>query len=106
MNFKLTGLLIATMATAAIGVSGSAFAFCGVIEKTAKGPTAAAATHKANNAGLVAVRSLEKSVGAGKVKYEKAKVTCVGGGVAMASNGKVTKSQIECTITQSFCANQ
>ena len=103
MNFKSTLVITATLACSSIALSSASFAFCGVIKKTATGKSEAAATTKANNAGLVEVRKLEQNYGASNINYKPAKLTCVGGGSSTSTTGKVEYFPVDCTITQKFC---
>lgn len=103
MNLRSALVMTATLAGSSVLLATTSFAFCGVIKKTASGKSQAAATAKANNAGLVEVRKLEKSYGASNVTYKPAKLTCVGGGSSTTPNGKVVNFPMDCTITQSFC---
>jgi hypothetical protein len=103
MRLKSFVLVASTVAGSSILLASTSFAFCGVIKKTASGKSQAAATAKANNAGLVEVRKLEKNYGASNVTYKPAKLTCVGGGSSTSHTGKVVNFPMDCTITQSFC---
>lgn len=97
MNLKSAVIMCAVLTGSTFALTNASLAFCGVIKKTATGPTANAATQKANNAGLIEVRKLEKSYGANKIAYKPANVTCAGSAKLGGS------SLISCTITQNFC---
>lgn len=98
MNAKSAAIMSMVLVGSAFALSNASFAFCGVIKKTATGPTANAATQKANNAGLIEVRKLEKSYGANKIAYKPANVTCAGSATLGAK-----ANPFSCTITQNFC---
>ena len=89
MRTKSLFVLGATLIGSAFGFSTASLAFCGVISKSASGPSIEAATQKANNAGLIEVRRLEKNYG--NVNYSPAKLNCSG------------RAPYTCKITQKFC---
>lgn len=100
---RTTLLMGVVLVGSAFALTSPSLALCGVIKKTATAKSRDAALAKANSAGLVEVRKLEKSYGASKVTYKPAKVTCVGGGSLKEPGGKTKTFPIDCTITQSFC---
>ncbi len=59
MNFRRIALISTTMFLSLVSLSGSAFAFCGVLQASASGYSRDEALSKANNKGLVEVRRLE-----------------------------------------------
>jgi hypothetical protein len=86
--------LFAAVIASIVSLSGPALAFCGVIEASASGYSEADALSRANNKGLVEVRKLESSYGAGNVHYNPASSHCREGGRG-----------VTCAITQRFCAD-
>lgn len=92
---RIRSILLASITAilATIFVSNAAFAFCGVLQASATGYSREDALNKANNKGLVEVRKLERSFGAGNVHYNPASSSCQEG------------YRVTCNITQRFCTD-
>ncbi|MGJ0453317.1 MAG: hypothetical protein ACR65T_08830 [Methylocystis sp.] len=93
MSFRHIALISATMFLSLVSLSGSAFAFCGVLQASASGYSREEALSKANNKGLVEVRRLEGNYGSGNVHYQTASSSCREGG------------RVTCFISQKFCVD-
>ena len=84
--------------------SSTAFAFCGVIQESAVGNTAARASQKAKDEVRQKVRNLRRQYGY-KLKLENPNLACLGGAVAIDANGNEMVGKPSCTATVSFCVN-
>ena len=93
MNFRRIALISTTMFLSLVSLSGSALAFCGVLQASASGYSRDEALSKANNKGLVEVRRLEANYGSGAVHYQPARSSCQEGG------------RVSCFISQKFCVD-
>jgi hypothetical protein len=93
MNFRRIALISTTMFLSLVSLSGSALAFCGVLQASASGYSRDEALSKANNKGLVEVRRLEANYGSGAVHYQPARSSCQEGG------------RVSCSISQKFCVD-
>lgn len=83
--------------------STSAMALCGTISQKATGGSREVAIAKANAAGKVEVRKLERTYGRNGVRYQPAKVSCISTGIKRGGLSLAPRSAVECTITQKFC---
>ena len=104
MSGKRLSLLLLGAAIFIGGTTVQAHAFCGVIEESAVAKTAKRANWEANNRVLKQIRKLKRQHGR-KLVVESESVACVGGAVAIDSNGNQTVGKARCTVTRGFCVN-
>lgn len=104
MSGKRLSLLLLGAAILMGGSTVQAQAFCGVIEESAVAATAKKATRKANDRVLKQIRKLRRQHGR-KLVVESASAACVGGAVAIDSNGNQIVGKPRCTVTRGFCVN-
>jgi hypothetical protein len=104
MSGKRLSFLLLGAAILISGTSIQAQAFCGVIEESAVAATAKKATRKADDRILRQIRKLRRQHGR-KLVVESMSVACVGGSVAIDSNGNQIVGKPRCTVTRGFCVN-
>jgi hypothetical protein len=104
MTAKRLSFLLLGAAILVGGTTVQAQAFCGVIEESAVAKTAKRATREADYNVLKQIRKLKRKHGR-KLVVERASVACVGGGVAIDSNGNQIVGKPRCTVTRGFCVN-
>jgi len=96
-------LAVAVAGTLLVTTTG-AFAFCGVIEETASHKNGMKAAELAGKLVRQKVKALRKEHGNKLVLSQKTK-SCLGGAVAIDSNGKQIVGDSSCKVTQPFCVN-
>lgn len=79
-------------------------AFCGVIQQSAVGKTVNKARHKANKLANQQIKPLYRQHGK-KLVVEAKQYACLGGAVAIDSNGNQVVGNPSCTVTVPFCVN-
>jgi hypothetical protein len=98
-------LLIAMAVTGPLVLmSSEAGAYCGVIQKHGMGATVGIAQNHANMQMNKAVQKLKVQYPV-KLQLDARQVSCLGGAVAIGTNGKKIEGDPSCTVTQPFCIN-
>jgi len=87
-----------------IGNTNSANAYCGVIQESASAKNVKQARKRANQKVNRQIYDLRKKNGK-KLVVEAKSIACLGGAVAIDSNGKQIVGNPSCTVTAPFCVN-